>query len=95
MVIKELSAKRRKNKGKRKQSKFFSSENSTLKLPISIHTLVKNQTQLFSQTLRMSLPPDITPEPPLQKFSWEKQLFRQQGLGWSFIRIVPTGMCPR
>lgn len=80
----------------RKQSKFFfPPENSTLKLPISIHTLSKEpDTQLFSQTLRMALPPDITPKPPLQKFSWEKQPFRQQCLGGSFVRIVPTGMCP-
>lgn len=60
------------NKGERdiqrKQSTFFfSPENSTLKFPISIHTLSKEpDTQLFSQTLRMSLPPDITPEPPFK-----------------------------
>lgn len=71
MVIKEQRAERRGEKKERKeiqrkQSKFFSSENSLLKLPISIRTLCKEpDTQLFSQTLRMSLPPDVTPKPPL------------------------------
>lgn len=80
----------------REKVNYFPSENSFQKLSISIHSLCKEpDTQLFSQTLSMSLPPDITPKPPLQKFSWEKQLFQQQCLGWSFIRIVPTGVCPR
>lgn len=69
---KRTQGKKEKNKGKRNTKKtkyiFFPSENSTLKLPISIHLFYKDpDTQLFSQTLRMSLPPDITPKPPLIK----------------------------